>query len=243
MSQIDDMVAALKAALRSRAITYAALATKLELSESSVKRMFARSNFTLKRLAQICEVAEVELSELVIGAQEGRRDIDELTEQQEQTLVADTKLLLVAFLLLNYRSVESILAAYRISELEMIRLLAKLDRLQIIHLLPGNQVRMRLSRTFSWRQSGPIQRLFENSIQSDFFQSRFSAPNELRLVVNGMISEQSLAHLHDRLRRIAAEFEDSVREDYKTLQPDASLSTMVLAVRPWAMKLFQELRR
>jgi len=243
MSQIDDMVAALKAALRSRAITYAALATKLELSESSVKRMFARSNFTLKRLAQICEDAEVELSELVIGAQEGRSDIDELTEQQEQTLVADTKLLLVAFLLLNYRSVESILAAYRISELEMIRLLAQLDRLQIIHLLPGNQVRMRLSRTFSWRQSGPIQRLFENSIQSDFFQSRFSAPNELRLVVNGMISEQSLAHLHDRLRRIAAEFEDSVREDYKTLQHDASLSTMVLAVRPWAMKLFQELRR
>ena len=243
MAQSDELVTALKSALRARGLTYAMLAPKLGLSESSVKRMFARSNFTLKRLGQVCEAADVELSELVVRSEESHRNIDQLSEEQERTLVSDTKLLLVAFLLLNYRTVDSILASYRIAELEMVQLLARLDRLKIIHLLPGNRVRMRLSRTFSWRRNGPIQKLFESKMQSEFFQSRFNGPSELRLVLNGMISEHSLAQIHDRLRRLALEFEDHVREDRGSVQPDAMLSTMVLAVRPWAMQLFQDLRR
>lgn len=125
----------------------------------------------------------------------------------------------------------------------MIQLLAKLDRLQILHLLPGNQVRMRLSRSFSWRRNGPIQRLFEGQIQSEFFRSRFNGPGELRLVLNGMISNTSLDQLHQRLNRVAAEFEDLVREDRNVLGPDTLLSTMVLAIRPWTMKMFHDLRK
>ena len=65
-----------------------------------------------------------------------RRDVEELDEEQEEVLVGDRKLLLVAFLLLNHWTVDQIVSAYDIDDLEMVRLLARLDRLKIIDLLP-----------------------------------------------------------------------------------------------------------
>ena len=49
-----SLVEALKRALKSRGITYAALAAKLGLSEASVKRMFSRRDFTLQRMDDVC---------------------------------------------------------------------------------------------------------------------------------------------------------------------------------------------
>ena len=243
MAQVDDLIGLLKRELRRKGITYARIAQALHLSESSIKRMFASSNFSLKRLEQICDLAGLELGDLVGLADEKRRDIELLSEQQEQTLVGNGKLLLMAFLLLNHWSVEQILASYDIEELEAVQLLALLDRLKIIDLLPGNKVRVRLSRTFSWRPNGPIQRLFENQVQAEFFRSRFDGPGELRLVLNGMISDESIRLLQQKMKRLVTEFEQCVREDRRTVSVERLGTTMFLAIRPWAVKMFEDFRR
>lgn len=243
MARTEDVVAALKRELRRRGVTYAAVAAELELSESSVKRMFADCHFSLQRLQKVCDLVDLELGDLAILADERRRDIEQLTEEQEQTLVGDPKLLLVAFLLLNHWDVERIIESYRIEELEAVRLLAKLDRLKIIDLLPGNRVRMRLSRTFSWRPNGPIQRLFEDQVQTEFFESRFDGPGDLRLVLNGMISDQSITLMHQRMQRLASDFETCVSEDRKTMTTERMGTTLIMAIRPWALAMFEAYRR
>ena len=172
-----------------------------------------------------------------------RRDIDQLSEEQERVLVADTRLLLVAFLLLNHWTFEQIIAAYTIDELDGIRLLAKLDRLQIIDLLPGNKVRIRLSRDFEWRNNGPIQRFFEEQVQTEFFHSQFDGPGELRLVLNGMLSTHSLTIVQQRLQRLALEFANLVTEDRKLDIADRSGTTAILAIRPWSVGVFERYRR
>jgi len=243
MAQSEDLIGSLKRELRRRAITYADVAAAVNLSESSVKRMFARCHFSLQRLEEICDLVGLELGDLAALADERKRDIEQLSEEQEAELVGDPKLLLLAFLLLNHWTVDRIVEAYRFEELEVVRLLARLDRMKIIDLLPGNKVRMRLSRTFSWRAGGPIQELFESRVQSEFFDSRFDGPGELRLVLNGMISDQSIGLLHQRMRRLASEFEQCVSEDRKIVEPERLGTTLVMAIRPWALAMFEAYRR
>jgi hypothetical protein len=60
MAQTAALVDALKRELKVRGITYAHLAPALKLSEASVKRMFSRCDFTLKRLDEICHHAHLE---------------------------------------------------------------------------------------------------------------------------------------------------------------------------------------
>jgi AraC-like DNA-binding protein len=50
MAQIDRLIDELKRYLKVHGVTYAALARRLSLSESSVKRLFAQQSFSLRRL-------------------------------------------------------------------------------------------------------------------------------------------------------------------------------------------------
>ncbi len=243
MSQVHELLGALKTALKQRGITYAEVAAQLGLSESSVKRLFATGGFKLDRLQQICDLAEVDIAELARIVEARRRDVAELTEEQEQLLVANVKLLLVAFLLLNDWTFEQIVGQYAITETEGIRLLAQLDRLKIIELQPGNKVRMRVSRSFHWRAHGPIQRFFEEQVQTEFFKSRFNAKGELRIVINGMLSDRCNRLLQRSMERLAAEFESLVQEDRKLDLKERRGTTLIAAIRPWGLGIFEQLRR
>lgn len=240
---IKDIIATLKVMLKQQGWTYADIASQLDLSESSIKRCFAGCDFSLKRLQRICDLIGVDLMTLIHQAEENQRNIDELSEQQEQALVENVKLLLIAFLLLNHFTYQQILKHYTIEAHEGIQLLARLDHLGIIDLLPENKIRMRLSRNFNWRRNGPIQRFFEEKVQSEFFQSRFDQNGELRIVLNGMLSNHSLKMINQKFRRMALEFENQVKEDRKLDLEDRLSTTAVIAVRPWHLGAFEEFRR
>lgn len=243
MTQTEELIHALKRVLRSKGLTYADVATHIKVSESSVKRLFSSHNFSLARLQSICELADVEFADLVSLAEDNRRNIEQLSEDQELEIVSDTKLLLMTFLLLNLWKLQDIMASYQIDEFESIRLLARLDRLKIIDLLPENRVRMRLSRNFNWRRNGPIQRFFEQRVQSEFFRSRFDGPNEQRLVLNGMLSDQSIAIMRQRIQRLASDFDQLIKDDARLDIEQRHGTTAILAFRPWGLSAFEKLRR
>jgi len=50
MARSKQIVDAIKVTLKQQGITYRALAQKLDVSESTVKQMFANGNFSLSRL-------------------------------------------------------------------------------------------------------------------------------------------------------------------------------------------------
>ena len=60
MSQTAQLVDTLKKLLRERKITYADVASHLELSEANVKRMFSKRHFTLSRLEEVCALANAD---------------------------------------------------------------------------------------------------------------------------------------------------------------------------------------
>jgi DNA-binding Xre family transcriptional regulator len=243
MSQASQLVDVLKQTLRDRGMTYSMLARALAISESSVKRLFSQKRLTLDRLADICAQLDLEITDLLEMARSSEERITELSESQERSLVEDPRLLLVGLMALSHGRPEEIVATYRLTEAEVVKHLAQLDQLGIIDLLPGNRIKLRLSRNFSWRKGGPLQQFFEARVQREFFHSSFHGPGELRFVVHGALSEHSNALLRQRVQKLAEEFdalvEDDRRLDHKTLAG----TTMLVAVRPWELGIFAELRR
>lgn len=243
MTQQAALIETLKQALKRRGLTYVVVARKLRMSEANVKRMFASKRFTLDRLEAVCRVAEMDLTDLVALYEESRQRIAQLTQEQEQELVRDTKLLLVAVCVRNRLSFDDIIANFQLTKTECIRFLAKLDKLKIIDLLPENRIKLRVSEDFRWLPNGPIERFFESHIQRQFLQSTFSAAHEKRLFLFGMLSEASRQIMLARLESVAAEFAELLRQDSRLpLQQKRNLGVM-LAVRPWDLDLLQALRR
>ena len=64
MAQVSLLVSELKRYLKAHGLTYAEVAKRLDLSESSVKRLFARETFTLKRFEQVCNALGLEITDL-----------------------------------------------------------------------------------------------------------------------------------------------------------------------------------
>jgi transcriptional regulator with XRE-family HTH domain len=243
MAQGAGLVAALKRSLKAQGLTYARVAHGLGMSEASVKRMFSRREFTLKRLEQICEFAGVELAELARSLGSDERLLAQLSRQQEREIVADRKLMLVALCAMGGWTLEQMLAAYSLTEVECIRLLLRLDRLKVIRLHPGNRIRLLLSRSFSWLPDGPMQQYFKVQAQNDYFRSRFSRPDELMLFVTGRLSAASRSAMIARLRRVASEFNDLHNEDSRLPFQERAGVSMLIAIRPWELSAFHDLRR
>ncbi len=243
MTTTSGLVEVLKRELRSRGITYAQVAHKLNLSEASVKRMFSRRDFTLKRLDQVCQLTQGEFSDLAQALAREEKLVSRLSLEQEKEIASSIKLFLVAVCVLNHVDPDQIVALYDISKPECIQLLVKLDRVGFIRLLPNNRIRLLVSRDFTWLPNGPIQRFFKQHAHSDFFRSSFDQPDEHMVVLNGMLSRASSAMIIERLKRTAREFSELHNNDLKLPPSERSAMSLLVAIRHWELQAFADLRR
>jgi AcrR family transcriptional regulator len=243
MATSAGLVDVLKRELRTRGITYAQVAQKLDLSVASVKRMFSRKDFSLKRLDQVCQLAGSEFSDLARALYQEESEISHLTPEQEKEIVANRKLFLVAVCVLNHVGFDQILSIYNVSKAECVQLLARLDHLGFIQLQPNNRIKLLVSRNFSWLPDGPIQRFFNQQAHTEYFRSRFDRPDEFMVVVNGMLSRGSSAAVVTRLKRAAREFSELHNEDARLPLNERSAMSLLVAIRHWELAAFAELRR
>ncbi len=243
MSQIVGLLQQLKKELRTRGISYKDVGQRLSLSESSIKRIFTKHAMSLERLEIICEMVDLELTELIEIVKESERSTEQLPYEYEKELVSDSKMLLTAHLLINKWTVPQILANYEIQRLEMTRLLSRLDKMKIIDYLPNEKVRMKVSRDFQWLNNGPIQQFFKQQIEAEFFSCHFTSPGEIKLFSSGMLSRSSNAEMMTKIAKLSDSFNDLHAQDEKTELSEKFGTSLCIAMRPWDIKLFTELRK
>lgn len=243
MSQVRQIVNALKQTLRAKQISYKQLGAQLDVSEASVKRWFSSHSFTLDRLEEICHILNLEISDLVElrNAEDGL--ISSLSLEQEQEILADRRLALMAFSLLNHRVFDEIVSTYDIDYHQGIRYLAKLERMGLLRSLPNNRVKMLVARDFRWRPGGPIEQFVYQRVMSEFFQSHFNQTGEHLFMVHGMLSKQSNVLFAERMRALLKEFDELHQQDAKLPIEDRHGGTLVLALRHWEVSDFTKLRR
>ena len=242
MPQPSPIVQELKRVLKERELTYAEVARGLGLSVASVKRLFSTGAFSLTRIEAICQLAKLELSELAERARNRATSTTKLSLAQEKEVVADPRLFLITWLVLNRTPFEHIVREYDLPEREVVRYLIRLDRLRIIDLLPGNRVKLLVDRHFTWRADGPVQAYLFEKLLREFFAARFENPADEFYFHGGTVSEAAFAQLKRAARHAAAECVEIIERD-RGVPARRSGAAFVVALRPWDYSGFSRFRR
>jgi transcriptional regulator with XRE-family HTH domain len=237
------LIEVLKDELKSAGITYADLAERIGMSESSVKRMFSRRDMPLTRIDDICAACKLTFDELARKVADAAPLVSELTLEQEQAVVKDAKLLLVAISCLSQWTFEQIVSEYQISEAECVAWLTQLDRLGVIDLKPQNRYRLKVAKTFRWRPNGPLMAYFRERVLPDYFKGRFAREGETVHLVHGSISEAIAPSFVERLKRLGNDFSAQHLADQKLKPEQRGGYTLILAMRQWEFVDFGEMRR
>jgi transcriptional regulator with XRE-family HTH domain len=243
VSTTADLVTALKAELKAAGITYAELARRLGMAESSVKRVFAKGDMPLSRIDAVLKVLKMDFAELARRVVDAQPLCHELTLAQERAVVADRKLLLMAICCLSQWSLEQVLATYRLSEAEGVAALARLDRLGVIELRPLNRYRLMVSKTFRWHPHGPVMQYFREQVVPDYFDGGFAGENELLMLVHGQLGHGAAPQFHQRLQRLAQDFAQQHVADHKLPPEQKRPFSLVLGMRSWLFAPFRDLKR
>ena len=162
MHQTSQLVDALKKVLRAKGVTYRDLASAIDLSEASVKRIFADKSFSLKRLEEICQYLELTIYELSrLAAHQDQHPVTTLTIEQETALANEPQLLAYFYLLINGWPPHRIKKRLGMNEVQSTGAMTTLHGLQLIERYSRNRVRLLTARTIAWRKAGPLRRLYE----------------------------------------------------------------------------------
>src|SRR5258708_4438173 len=205
MAQRTHIITELKKALRESGHTYADVARKLQLSVASVKRLFSTEDLSLHRVDQVCELIGLDLRAILDRAADRTAPTNQLTAAQESELVSDPKLLFMTWLVLIRTPFEEMTRDYRFTEREALQYLIRLDRLKVIEPQPGNRVRLLVSRHFSWRPGGPVQKHIHQKMLREFFAGAFAGPQDEFFFHGGRVSDEALAQLKRALRSASRE--------------------------------------
>ncbi len=238
-----QLVDSLKRLLKAQGITYAMLATQINMSEATVKRMFSRQSIRLERLEQICDVLGVGLAELAGESQNRPSPLTQLSVSSERILVNDPALMLAMFLCINRWTQEEVLEHYNFDVPGWTHKLTLLDKMGVIELLPNNRYRVRTARNFRWRRNGPFEGFVLEKLLPDYFSRGFAKEGETVLLLNGMVSERTARNITLRLEEAAEGFDAMLALDATLPVANRVGVSLVLAQRPWNFKVFDPLRK
>jgi transcriptional regulator with XRE-family HTH domain len=242
MDETRQLIEALKRSLKARGLTYAALARRIGLSEASVKRIFARHSFTLRRLEQVCQAAEVSFAELVRLMERGRQQPNTLTLEQESALAADALLLSYFYLLLNGASEAEILRGYEFEPRRAQQLRRRLLELRLAEETPRRGLRLTVGRQILWRSDGPVRRAYEKQVKAEFMNAGFAGRRDYLAWQPAELTDASIEILKRRLQQLYREFLEIAELDAASDQPRHS-TAVLLAFRPWVLASVAARRR
>ncbi|MBR7782504.1 helix-turn-helix domain-containing protein [Undibacterium luofuense] len=243
MSSPELILQVLRSELRAAGVTYKMLAERIGMSESSVKRMFGQKDMSLTRLAEICKAAGVALEDILRQSADVTPPNDTLTLEQEKSLMADPKLLLVAISCLGHWTLEQIVETYQMTEAECILNMIALDKLDVIELRPNNKYRLKVSPAFHWRSDGPVQQYFREHVVADYFDGRFDGKGETLLCVPARLSDRSAQEIVLKIQQLVAELARFHQEERRLSPEQKDGYTLVVGFRSWEFSAFTALRR
>jgi transcriptional regulator with XRE-family HTH domain len=236
MDETHQLVEALKRCVKARGLTYRALARRINLSEASVKRLFAERTFTVRRLEQICKAMDMSVTELLRMIDRSASTVTSLSLEQESALARDPALLSYFYLLLNGWTDVQIRRGYEFEESQIVQLRDRLATLDLIELLPRRRHRLRVGRRLVWRADGPVRRAYERQVQAEFLRASFAGRGEFVGWQPAELTESSIGVLKRKLEHLYDEFLQMAEFDALSTQPRHSTALLV-AFRPWVFSL------
>ena len=205
--------------LKARAIhlTQEKAAKELKVSLPTIKRWWNGEGLNLDSLHALCRLVGISLSELFLEIEGGALRYS-YTIEQEKMLAANPRALALFDLLVSGHTIEYSKKQYGLSDLEIVPMLVKLDRVNLIELHPKNHIRLKQKGEPQWIVDGPLSLKYRKRMIETFlgehpkrettFYIHDYLPEDL-ILLKGKISE--LERLMETCNSRASAREDSTK--------------------------------
>lgn len=241
MQQVKKLLIHLKKSLKAKGATYKKIAAALDLSESSVKRLFTGGDLTLERIELICSHFDISFIELCrhVG-QEQEENLWLLTHEQERVMARDMRLLQIYSLLHHGKTVSFILATFDIEERELLKLLLTLDKLRLIELHQNNRIKIINKGPYRLNRDGDVgTKIFEQT-KKHFMNSEFKKDTE-------HVRFSSLPFVPHLVQKLKHQMDELIRSyvnetKYIDIEENHEEIGVLMAFRPWKIDDFGDLR-
>jgi Predicted transcriptional regulator len=163
----------LRRELRARGIRVGQLAQETGVSEPTVWRWLRGEGLTLERLDRLCEIADIDLRDL-LGREEDPAS-ESFTLAQERVLAADRGLALVFFAILHGAQRGELVRTFGLSAGRIDRHVQRLVRLGLVRAGARGKLVPGVRRSVRWRRGGPLAVAFDRTVKPLFLSMDFGA--------------------------------------------------------------------
>lgn len=165
----DKLVETIKQVMKERGFIYRDLCEILGLSEISVKRLFSKKNFSIDQVIRICDAIGLTMEQLTGLAFQNQSRFHNYTPEQDKLLGENPLEMYVYVRILVGFKPNEIKEELELSEARMMKILNRLDKAQLIELLPRGRVKMRVKGPFRHVEGGSFQKvLFPRVLRISF---------------------------------------------------------------------------
>jgi transcriptional regulator with XRE-family HTH domain len=239
MMKSEPFLTSLKTALRIQGMTYAQIAKKIGVSQSTVKRWFSSGGMSLDHYAQLLSISGVSLQDLtkMLGVQ-SEAEVYTYTLDQETYLSKHPSSHAFFNLLLRHGSVSELKKKIKMPELLIMQSLRQLDKIGLIECQEKTRFRLLVAKKVAWRKDGPLRRQFLAEAKKEFLQSDFGGRHSSFRFLNIPLSERSLNEFIGQCSRATSEIVQ-ISEVEKSVHPDLVEYGILMAIRPWTFSKFE----
>lgn len=148
----------IKNILKERGISYADFAKDLNISESTVKRLFTQSKLSLSNFEKMC--ALLGITPLQVLSADTNIRLETLSLKQEKFLCQTPYADIVFLRLMIGHSKDHIMNEVGLTERKLNTLLYKLDNHQLIRVSESGHILARKTGPFKWLKGGPLRKKY-----------------------------------------------------------------------------------
>lgn len=229
-SPAGKLVAALKQQLKVKGLHYRDVASRLKISERTVKRYFSGQGITLDVLQDLADVAETDVLTLLMLAQQ-ESAFPAMTRSQQATLRKNISLLAVFFFLNFGMTPAQIASEFDLGHnIELI--LAKLEALGLIRRYGANRVKILAGREFGARVADHMTEQKIGSVRRFLAEIDLQDPNCQWLYQAIRLSRASAMRLEHMTRRFVLEVTAMSKNDIDLPASQTQWYRMFVAAEP-----------
>lgn len=154
----------LKQTLKTRRMTYANLAEKLDVSEPTIKRLFMEQDCKFSRLSKICDILGLALTDILQSAERSQDRLDSLSDKAHTAFARKPSLFHFFMLLRSVKTISDIADLSDISQQEAFLYARDLEKLGLITIGHHNAVTFTQEGFFKLEAHGITQDLYKHSV-------------------------------------------------------------------------------
>lgn len=156
----------IRKAMKARNVKYADLAKALDVSEPTIKRLFQDKDCKLSRLAEICDVLDISLNDIISNDPRPDPSGNYLPMKVERELSENGSLFAVLILIIDGYTLKEIATIYDVEEKSVFLYARDLEKIGLIDIMPNNRVKLTFNGPLTWNPKGPLLRQIKKTNQS-----------------------------------------------------------------------------